>query len=112
MIALPKLMTVDEAAEALHASVSPKAIYAAIAAGELAARRIGRRYYITPEALAAFAEPAARPASPSAPALAHRPAAPLAPFQGRAMAEAAAAQLMQARRPAPGRAKPSAVARA
>ncbi len=54
--ALAHLMTVEEAAAALHATVPVPAIRAAIRAGQLRARRIGKRYYITAAALREFVE--------------------------------------------------------
>ncbi|MEM0988561.1 MAG: helix-turn-helix domain-containing protein [Pseudomonadota bacterium] len=49
------MMTVKEAAAALHVSVSKKSIYAAIRENRLEALMIGGRYLISPEALERFA---------------------------------------------------------
>lgn len=60
------LMTVEEAATALHSKVKVSAIRQAIRDGRLDATRIGKRYFVTPEALRRFARcpvPASRPAS-------------------------------------------------
>ena len=63
--ALPRLLTLDEAAAALHATVTPGALRAAIAAGQLAGRRIGRRFYVSEIALQEFVRCPA-PANPPA----------------------------------------------
>ncbi len=51
-MALPVLKTVEDAAKYLE--TSPRSVYAAIASGDLRARRIGKRYAITEEALADY----------------------------------------------------------
>lgn len=43
---MTNLLTVEEAAAALHATVTVAAIRAAIREGRLAATRIGKRYYV------------------------------------------------------------------
>lgn len=48
------LMTVEEAAAAIHATVKPSSVRRAIREGRLDAKMIFGRYYITPEALQRF----------------------------------------------------------
>lgn len=59
--ALPRLYTVEEAAEALHQSVRVRAIRDAIRDGRLTAQRIGRRYFVTETALRRFAQCPGKP---------------------------------------------------
>jgi excisionase family DNA binding protein len=110
-----RLLTVEEAAAELHATVTVRAIRDAIRSGALAATRIGRRYYVTPEALRRFARcpaPASRPGSTSAPIAANGSSATMARPYGQVLAEAAAEALRKPplRATSPG-AAPSAVAR-
>lgn len=51
----PRLLTVQEAAAALHRTVTVAAIRKAIHAGLLPASRIGKRYYVMEQELEAFA---------------------------------------------------------
>lgn len=64
------LLTVEQAAETLHETVTVASVRRAIRSGALPARKIGKRWYVTPEALERFAscpDRASPPASTSAP---------------------------------------------
>lgn len=97
----PALLTVEEAAAALHSTVTVAAIRAAIRAGRLTATKIGRRYYLDEKALRRFAgachAPASRPASGSAQTMAHGSSSTAASTIGQAIAEKAAADLLRMR---------------
>jgi excisionase family DNA binding protein len=94
------LLTVEEAAAALHATVTVSAIRAAIREGRLAATRIGKRYYVEERVLRRFAacpDRASRPASGAAPAMAPGSSSTGASSIGQAIAERAAADLLKMR---------------
>ncbi|MFO1209720.1 MAG: helix-turn-helix domain-containing protein [Amaricoccus sp.] len=59
------LLTVEEAAAAIHATVKVTAIYRAIREGRLTASRIGKRFYVSESDLRRFTKCRA-PASPPA----------------------------------------------
>lgn len=96
MTAPPPLLTIEEAARALHATVTVSAIRAMIRDGRLAARRIGRRYYVPAteiERLTRCPAPESRPASTSAPTPATGSSATDPAPSGRALALASAMRL-------------------
>jgi excisionase family DNA binding protein len=98
-----RLLTVEEAAKALHATVKVSAIRAAIREGRLASVRIGRRYYVTPEALRRFAKcrvVESRPACGVDPTPETGSSSTEAASTGRALAEQAA-RMLRARRSPP-----------
>lgn len=96
---MTNLLTVEEAAAALHATVTVAAIRAAIREGRLAATRIGKRYYVEERVLRRFAchAPESRPASGAAPAMAPGSSLTGASSIGQAIAERAAADLLKMR---------------
>jgi excisionase family DNA binding protein len=92
------LLTVEEAAAALHATVTVACIRAAIRNGRLPAARIGRRYYVTRDALRRFARcpsPANPQDSTSVPTAANGSSATATRPYGQALAETAAAALLK-----------------
>lgn len=52
----PQLLTIQEAAEELHSSVTPAALLRARREGRLWAKKIGKRYYTTRTAVMEFLE--------------------------------------------------------
>ena len=91
------LMTVEEAAAALHATVTVAAIRAAIREKRLAAVRLGRRYYISEKDLRRFASCPA-PASPRVSGgakTAHGSSSTVGGSTGQATAERAAEDLLK-----------------
>lgn len=52
----PQLLTIQEAAEELHSSVTPAALLRARREGRLWAKKIGKRYYTTRSAVMEFLE--------------------------------------------------------
>ena len=100
------LMTVEEAAAAIHASISPSYIRAAIRDGRLPAVRHGKRYFVLLDDLRRFArcpERGSRPASGgtlgTAPRSSSTPPS-LGVRSGRALAETAAELLLNRLSPA------------
>jgi len=95
----PRLLTIEEAAAALHATVTVSAVRSAIREGRLTAKRIGKRYYIAECDLRRFAQcpaPASPPASgneTTAPGSSSTTAASI----GQAIAEKAADDLLKMR---------------
>lgn len=47
MVNLPRLLTIEEAANAMHETITVSTLRAAIRGGRLPARKIGRRFYLT-----------------------------------------------------------------
>jgi excisionase family DNA binding protein len=96
---IERLYTVDEAAKELHEAISPRAIYAAIADGRLAAQRIGRRYFIAHGELGRFARCPDRrsPRDFGSATTAHGSSSTAAVSTGQAIAERAADALLRRR---------------
>ncbi|PJN96468.1 hypothetical protein CNY89_02390 [Amaricoccus sp. HAR-UPW-R2A-40] len=97
---MTNLLTVEEAAAALHETVKVAAIRAAIREGRLTATKIGRRYYVDERVLRRFAacpDRASRPASGSAPTTEPGSSSTGASSIGQAIAEKAAAELLKMR---------------
>ena len=93
------LMTVEEAAAAIHASISPSYIRAAIRDGRLPAVRHGKRYFVRPDDLRRFArcpDRGSRPASGSA-ETDRGSSSTAAATTGQALAETAAELLLKPR---------------
>lgn len=91
-----KLLTVKEAAGALHQTVPVSAIYRAIKDGRLHATKIGRCYYISPEALERFIgcpDQKNQPDSGSAATMGRGSSSTKEGRSGQAMAEASARKL-------------------
>ena len=53
---MKELMTIEEAAACLHETVKVSTVRRAIKRGDLPAKKIGKRYYITKSALMGFAK--------------------------------------------------------
>lgn len=91
-----RLLTLEEAAPALHETVTVSTLRAAIRDGRLPRRKIGRRYYLTPAELEEFCTclaPASPPASTTAPTNASGSSAMAPARSGQAMAMASVARL-------------------